>query len=92
MRLGQVPLDLLQESCAILEAYVRARRKSKLQEEQARLRVELQDMNTDLAEIQALATHPHKGVSGGMEQNLEELALPVPSQAEGSQSKGENHA
>ena len=84
MRLGQVPLDLLQESSAILEAYVRARRKSKLQEEQARLRVELQDMNTDLAEIQAL--------SGGMERNLEEPALPVPSQAEGSQSKGDNHA
>ena len=84
MRLGQVPLDLLQESYAILEAYVRARRKSKLQEEQARLRVELQDMHTDLAEIQAL--------SGGMERNLEEPALPVPSQAEGSSSKGENHA
>ena len=76
MRLGQVPLDLLQERCAILEAYVRARRKSKLQEEQARLRVELQDMNTDLAEIQAL--------SGGMERNLEEPALRLP--------KGENHA
>ena len=76
MRLGQVPLDLLQESCAILEAYVRARRQSKLQEEQARLRVELQDMNTDLAEIQAL--------SGGMERNLEEPALRLP--------KGENHA
>ena len=84
MRLGQVPLDLLQESSAILEAYVRARRKGKLQEEQARLRVELQDMNTDLAEIQAL--------SGGMERNLEEPALPVPSQAEGRLPKGENHA
>ncbi len=76
MKLGQVPLDLLQESSAILEAYVRARRKGKLQEEQARLRVELQDMNTDLAEIQAL--------SGGMERHLEEPAL--------SLSKGENHA
>jgi hypothetical protein len=91
MRLGQVPMDLLQESSAILEAYVRARRKSKLQEEQARLREELQDMNTDLAEIQALATHParalttcHKGVSGGVERNLEEPALRLP--------KGENHA
>jgi len=63
MRLGQVPLDLLQESSAILEAYVRARRKSKLREEQARLREELQDMRTDLAEIQAL--------SGGVEWNRE---------------------
>ena len=56
MRLGQVPLDLLQESSAALEAYVRARRKSKLREEQARLQEELQDMHTDLAEIQALTT------------------------------------
>jgi hypothetical protein len=84
MRLGQVPLDLLQESSAILEAYVRARRKSRLQEEQARLQVELQDMHTDLAEIQALATHPREGVSGGVEWNVEEPAL--------SSSKGENHA
>ena len=54
-RLGQVPLDLLQESSATLDAYVRARRKSKLREERARLQGELQDMHTDLAEIQALS-------------------------------------
>jgi len=84
MTLKDLPIDLLQEASGALERYVRARRKSRLQEEQARLRVELQDMNTDLAEIQAL--------SGGMERNLEEPALPVPSQAEGSLSKGENHA
>jgi hypothetical protein len=54
-RLGQVPLDLLQESSATLDAYVRARRKNKLREERARLQGELQDMHTDLAEIQALS-------------------------------------
>lgn len=54
MRLGQVPLDLLQESSAILEAYVQARRKGKLLAERARLQEELQDMRTDLAEIHAL--------------------------------------
>jgi len=63
-RLGQVPLDLLQESRATLDAYVRARRKSKLREEWARLQGELQDMHTDLAEIQAL--------SGGAGWSMEE--------------------
>ena len=55
MTLKDLPIDLLQEASGALERYVRARRKSRLQEEQARLRVELQDMNTDLAEIQALS-------------------------------------
>lgn len=63
-RLGQVPLDLLQESSATLHAYVRARRKCKLREERARLQGELQDMHTDLAEIQAL--------SGGAGWSMEE--------------------
>lgn len=71
MRLGQIPLDLLQESSVALEAYVRARRKSKLREEQTRLQEELQDMRTDLAEIQALATHPRKGVSTGVDRREE---------------------
>ena len=54
MRLRDVPLDLLQEANAALECYVRARRKAKLRQEQARLQEELQDVRTDLAEIQAL--------------------------------------
>jgi len=56
MRLRNLPLDLLQETTAALDRYVRARRKQKLHQEQARLLDELQDMRTDLAEIQALAT------------------------------------
>ena len=56
MRLKDLPLDLLQETIAALERYVRARRKHKLRQEQARLQEELQDMHTDLAEIQALST------------------------------------
>ncbi len=54
-RLRDMPLDLLQETSSALESYVRARRKQKLRREQARLQEELQDMRTDLAEIQALA-------------------------------------
>lgn len=56
MRLKDLPLDLLQETTAALDRYVRARRKQKLRQEQARLLDELQDMRTDLAEIQALST------------------------------------
>ena len=56
MRLRDLPLDLLQETTAVLDRYVRARRKTKLRQEQARLQEELQDMRTDLAEIQALST------------------------------------
>ena len=56
MRLKDLPLDLLQETTAALDRYVRARRKQKLRQEQARLQAELQDMRTDLAEIQALST------------------------------------
>ena len=56
MRLRDLPLDLLQETTAALDRYVRARRKQKLCQEQARLQEELQDMRTDLAEIQALST------------------------------------
>lgn len=56
MRLRDLPLDLLQETTAALDRYVRARRKQKLRQEQARLLDELQDMRTDLAEIQALST------------------------------------
>ena len=56
MRLRDLPLDLLQETTAALARYVRARRKQKLRQEQARLQEELQDMRTDLAEIQALST------------------------------------
>ena len=53
--LRDVPLDLLQETGAALGRYVRARRRKKLRQEQARLQEELADMRTDLAEIQALA-------------------------------------
>ncbi len=53
-RLRDVPLDLLQEANTALSRYVRARRKQKLRQEQARLQAELLDMRTDLAEIQAL--------------------------------------
>jgi hypothetical protein len=56
MRLRDLPLDLLQETMAALDRYVRARRRQKLRQEQARLLDELQDMRTDLAEIQALST------------------------------------
>jgi hypothetical protein len=63
MRLRDLPLDLLQETAAALNRYVRARRKQKLHQEQARLQEELQDMHTDLAEIHAL--------SSGVEWNLE---------------------
>jgi len=56
MRLKDLPLDLLQETTAALDRYVRARRKQKLRQEQARLQEELQDMRIDLAEIQALST------------------------------------
>ena len=56
MKLKDLPLDLLQETTAALDRYVRARRKQKLRQEQARLLDELQDMPTDLAEIQALST------------------------------------
>ena len=63
MRLRDLPLDLLQETGAALDRYIQARRKSKLLAEQARLKDELQDMRTDLAEIQAL--------SGGVEWNIE---------------------
>lgn len=56
MSLRDLPLDLLQETTAALDRYVRARRKQKLRQEQARLQEELQDMRTDLAEIQALST------------------------------------
>jgi len=55
-RLSYVPLDLLQEATATLDRYVRARRKARLRQEQARLQEELQDMRTDLAEIEALST------------------------------------
>jgi hypothetical protein len=64
MRLRDLPLDLLQETTAALDRYVRARRKQKLHQEQARLQEELQDMHTDLAEIQAL--------SSGVDWNLED--------------------
>ena len=63
MRLRDLPLDLLQETAAVLDRYVRARRTQKLRQEQARLRDELQDMRTDLAEIHAL--------SSGVEWNTE---------------------
>ena len=53
--LRDVPLDLLQETSAALGRYVRARRRKKLRQEQARLQEEVADMRTDLAEIQALA-------------------------------------
>jgi uncharacterized protein YeeX (DUF496 family) len=76
MRLKDLPLDLLQETTAVLDRYVRARRKNKLHREQAHLQEELQDMRTDLAEIQALTTYPAKGV-----------ATDKPGAAE-----GENHA
>lgn len=56
MRMRDLPLDLLQETIAALDRYVRARRKQKLRQEQACLLEELQDMRTDLAEIQALST------------------------------------
>jgi len=56
MRLRDLPLDLLQETTVVLERYVRARRKQKLCQEQARLQEELHDMRTDLAEIHALST------------------------------------
>jgi hypothetical protein len=58
MRLKDLPLDLLQEASAALDRYARARRQDKLRQERARLQEELQDMRTDLAEIQALAAHP----------------------------------
>ena len=62
--LRDIPLDLLQEAVAALDRYVRARRRGKLRREQARLQAELQDMRTDLAEIQALV--------GGIDQTEEE--------------------
>ena len=64
MKLRDMPLDLLQETAAALDRYVRARRKQKLLQEQTRLQNELQDMRTDLAEIQAL--------SNGVEWSMEE--------------------
>lgn len=64
MRFQDLPLDLLQETTAALDHYVRARRRQKLSQEQARLQDELQDMRTDLAEIHAL--------SGGVEWDVEE--------------------
>lgn len=63
MRLGDLPLDLLQETAAALAHYVRVRHGRKLRQERSRLQDELQDMRTDLAEIQALST--------GVEWNLE---------------------
>ena len=63
MRMKDLPLDLLQETTTVLDRYVRTRRRQKLREEQTRLQGELQDMRTDLAEIQALST--------GMEWNTE---------------------
>jgi hypothetical protein len=65
MRLGELPLDLLGETTAVLDHYVRARRKQKLRQEQARLQAELQDMRTDLAEIQALSTGAPWTTEGG---------------------------
>ena len=62
--LRDIPLDLLRETAAALDRYVRARRRSRLRQEQARLRAELQDMRTDLAEIRALV--------GGVDQTKEE--------------------
>jgi hypothetical protein len=63
MSLRDLPLDLLQDISAALARYVRARRRQKLLQEQARLQEELQDLTTDLAEIQALATKPRKEMS-----------------------------
>ena len=65
MRLKDLPLDLLQETTAALDRYVRARRKQKLRQEQTRLQDELQDMRTDLAEIQALSTGIPWATEGG---------------------------
>ena len=65
MRLKDLPLDLLQETTSALDRYVRARRKQKLHQEQARLQEELQDMRTDLAEIQALSTGIPGTAEGG---------------------------
>jgi Skp family chaperone for outer membrane proteins len=63
-RLRDVPLDVLQEASAALDRYVRARRKQKLLQERARLQEELQDMRTDLAEIEALSTGVDRKVEG----------------------------
>ena len=63
LALRDLPLDLLQETAAALNCYVRARHRRKLRQERTRLQDELQDMRTDLAEIQALST--------GMEWNVE---------------------
>ena len=63
LALRDLPLDLLEEAAAALNRYVRARHRRKLRQERTRLQDELQDMRTDLAEIQALST--------GVEWNLE---------------------
>jgi hypothetical protein len=65
MRLKDLPLDLLQEATTVLDRYIWARRRQKLHQEQARLREELQDMRTDLAEIQALTTGIPGTTEGG---------------------------
>jgi len=67
MRLGDLPLDLLQETAVALDCYVRARHGRKLRQERARLQDELQDMRTDLAEIQALST----GVAWNLEGEID---------------------
>ena len=63
LALCALPLDLLQETAAALNRYVRARHGRKLRQERARLQDELLDMRAGLAEIQALST--------GVEWNLE---------------------
>lgn len=57
MRLRDLPLDLLRETVAALDRYVRARHTQKLHQEQARLQDELRDIHTDLAEIHALSSN-----------------------------------
>jgi len=56
LALRDLPLDLLEEAAAALNRYVRGRHGRKLRQERSRLQDELQDMRTDLAEIQALST------------------------------------
>lgn len=67
LALCDLPLDLLQETAAALNRYVRARHGRKLRQERARLQDELQDMRTDLAEIQALST----GVAWNLEGEID---------------------